>query len=642
MQNVLVVLIFLWISISSFFAQDTLIIQENESGFCSVDGTVVIGSTNVTGWTGTGYADSDPGIGKSMSWQISVAQGGTYTISWRYAIGGNPGSRDAKLLINGIIVRDSILFPHTGTWSNWMISSPIELNLTAGSKKIRIEAYSTSGLGNYDYLMVTGNGVSASVCNPSYTISVKSNNEEWGSVTYKPIQPYYEKGTLVTLTAASNHGYFFQSWLGDETSADSVYSFTVKSNVNAVARFLPDGTKMDSTIIGYATVQDDKGTPYLVTGGSLGDTVTAETLSDLQNYLGSSNPYVVKFSGELTGIETISIASDKTFLGVGDGAHLRGIEVSVNQARNVIIKNITISHVTPQDALEINGKSKNIVIDHCEFYSDRLHGKDYYDGLLDIKNESSFITVSRSCFHDHFKVCLISSGDQQVADSVIRVTFHHNYFYNCGPRLPSIRFGKAHIFNNYFKDSDDAVNSRMNACVKVEKNYFENIGKAVFTDNSSYAGYVQLVDNHFGSSSFIDNPECDLQVPYPYNQYLNETNNIPDIIPGDVRITDEEIINENLTPGNFYLSQNYPNPFNLITKIKYSLPEAVFVDLSIYNVIGEKVKTIVSDIQEVGSHIVVLNTSDLSTGIYFYRIAIYSDKIRAGIFIKTKKFVLLK
>ena len=56
-----------------------VIIQENETGFCSVDGGVL---TSVSGYTGTGYADTDRGVGKSVSWYINVSAAGTYSIKW--------------------------------------------------------------------------------------------------------------------------------------------------------------------------------------------------------------------------------------------------------------------------------------------------------------------------------------------------------------------------------------------------------------------------------------------------------------------------------------------------------------------------------------------------------------------------------
>lgn len=604
----------LGIGLTRLFAQDSLIIQENEPGFCAVDGVV---ATSVAGYTGTGYADTDRGVGKSISWQIHAAAQGAYSLVWRYGNGGTVAPRNATLLINGRVIRDTIYFPHTGTWTNWTLSVPVNVNLAAGDHKIRIEAHSADGLGNYDYLKVLGSGVTAAACTPSYVISVKSNDENWGTTSYEPMQKYYDQGTMVTFRAHVKPGYFLQSWTGEETSSDSVFTFAVKGNVNAVARFLPNGTTMDPDIIGYATVQDDAGTPYLVTGGALGDTVQAASLSDLQTYLGSPNPYVVKFSGELVGTEVVTVTSDKTLLGAEGRAYLRGIELLINQARNVIIRNITISHVTPQDAIEINGKSRNIVIDHCEFFSDRDHGTDYYDGLLDIKNESSFITISWSSFHDHYKTCLISSGDQAIADSVIRITFHHNYFYNCESRLPSIRFGKAHIFNNYYKNCHTAVNSRMGACVRVERNYFEEVGTAVMAEYSVVVGRVQLIDNHFGTSAVTADPTCDLLVPYSYQRFLDQTESVPGIITSSLK-TDVPNDNRETTP---YSLNIYPNPFNPSTTIEFTVPKDGNTTLKILNVLGQDVATLFDGVAKAG-HVVKLRFDgrQLSSGMYVTRL----------------------
>lgn len=151
---------------------------------------------------------------------------------------------------------------------------------------------------------------------------------------------------------------------------------------------------------------------------------------------------------------------------------------NIADCRNIIIKNITFSRVITYDEIEIN-RARNIWIDHCEFFTDRDHDKDYYDGLLDIKNVSSFITVSWCNFHDHHKAILISSGDDSYQDTVQRITFHHNYFHDCSSRLPSIRFGRSHIFSNYYKNDDDAIHTRVGACVKVEHNCFKDVTGAI-------------------------------------------------------------------------------------------------------------------------------------------------------------------
>ena len=93
------------------------------------------------------------------------------------------------------------------------------------------------------------------------------------------------------------------------------------------------------------------------------------------------------------------------------------------------------------DAIVISD-SKNVWVDHCELYSDRLNGVDFYDGLLEIKNGAAFITVSHTVFRDHYKVSLISSGDEQVGDTVIRATYHHNLFQNCRSRSPNPGAGR--------------------------------------------------------------------------------------------------------------------------------------------------------------------------------------------------------
>ncbi len=605
-------------SVGSIFAQDTLIIQENALGQCTYDGVVVTSSSSITGWTGPGFIDAASGIGTTISWEIWVPQAGDYQFTWRYAFGGTATNyRDGRLIVDGNPVIDTVYFPYTSTWSNWQVLPPVIVHLTAGDHKIRLEALWKSGLANIDYFMVIGASPMPADCTPQYVISVHSNNPAWGTVWYTPVREYYDQGTLVTMHATPSPGYFFESWTGAEPSNDTVFTFAVKSNVHATARFLPNGTVQDPALTGYATVQDDRGTTYLVTGGALGDTITVTSLAELQTYLGDTLPHVVKFSGTLSGNAKINVKSDKTLLGT-DKAHLRGIALEVNQARNVIIRNLTISHVrdtlVTNDALEINSGSQNIWIDHCEFYSDRDHDKDYYDGLLDIKNGSTFITVSWSIFHDHYKVCLVSSGDEQFIDTVARLTFHHNYFYNCESRLPMIRFGKAHIYNNYYRDCHNAIDSRMGACLKIEGNYFDNVYRAVFDQGSTIPGKAKLLDNYFGTSIVQTLPECDFAIPYPYA--LDSTAAVPRIVlDGVPTATKVRLLNQK--PTQFSLLPNYPNPCNQSTIIPYTLPRPAHVELTVYNLNGQKIACLLDREQPAGYYTITWDTGNMSAGIYF-------------------------
>ncbi len=97
-----------------------------------------------------------------------------------------------------------------------------------------------------------------------------------------------------------------------------------------------------------------------------------------------------------------------------------------------------------------------------------------------------------------------------------------------------------------------------------------------------------------------------------------------------------KIINVNVNqPIEYSLSQNYPNPFNPTTNIKYSISSKQFVTLKIYDVLGNEVKTLVSENKESGNYTVKFNASNLASGIYFYR-------LKAGNFSSVKKLILLK
>lgn len=516
----------------------TLIIQEDELGFSGVDGVVVPreASTNVTGFTGCGFLDGDSGAGKSMSWSVHADTAGTRSLVWRYAFGGTETNRrDARVLVNGDVALELLEFPYTGSWNDWRQTPRVDVELAEGPNLIRLEALGPSGLANVDFLAVDGDGVTPTT--PSFTVTVDVNDPAGGTVSVEPDAPYHAAGSPVTLRAVASPGYFFQSFTGDVTSAGADFTFAVSQNTHVTARFLPEGTEQVEGVVGYATVQDDDGTPYLLTGGSLGETVTATSVAELHDYLGRPEPLVVTFDGTFTGAELVRIASDKTLHG-GAAAHLRGIGLQVNGSRNVIIQNLTISHVIAEgageanDAIELTGGARNVWLDHLDLHSDRLNGSDYYDGLLEIKNQASFVTVSHSAFHDHYKVSLVSSGDQQLGDRSIRATYHHNWLYDVGSRLPSIRFGKAHVFNNYFQNvASTCVNSRMGAVVKVEHNYFENASDPIGSWDSPEVGTWDVTNNVFDASSGSMPVTSTGSLTPPYDYALEPPEAVPSIVP---------------------------------------------------------------------------------------------------------------
>ncbi|MFA7360022.1 MAG: T9SS type A sorting domain-containing protein [Candidatus Kapaibacterium sp.] len=89
------------------------------------------------------------------------------------------------------------------------------------------------------------------------------------------------------------------------------------------------------------------------------------------------------------------------------------------------------------------------------------------------------------------------------------------------------------------------------------------------------------------------------------------------------------------TPNGYSLSQNYPNPFNPSTKISYSISKAGFVKISLYNILGKEVMNMVSEQKQAGVYEYTLNSNNLNTGVYYYKMDING-------FTTTRKLLLIK
>ena len=293
----------------------------------------------------------------------------------------------------------------------------------------------------------------------------------------------------------------------------------------------------DFSLVGYATVN---GT---TTGGAGGPTVTVTTLSQLQSAAGSSGPSIIQVSGTITGSGDITVTSNKTIIGVGSSGQLIGLGLDMTgNTSNVIIRNLSISKVAAAsgngDAIHIEGTGVNhIWVDHNDLSSDTSHGKDFYDGLVDITHGSDDITVSWNVFHDHFKTSLVGHSDSNGAEDTghLHVTYHHNYFFNISSRAPSIRFGTLHSFDNYFHsffDANTGISSRMGACSRIEDDYFDGVKTPILTNESASPGDVQLINDTFvNETSHATSPTCTLNVPYSYSNVLQDVSQVPTIVP---------------------------------------------------------------------------------------------------------------
>jgi len=95
------------------------------------------------------------------------------------------------------------------------------------------------------------------------------------------------------------------------------------------------------------------------------------------------------------------------------------------------------------------------------------------------------------------------------------------------------------------------------------------------------------------------------------------------------------ISNEDLIVQAFSLKSNYPNPFNPTTTIPFWIPVESNVELSVFNLLGQKVATLVSEVKRPGSHEVRFDATTLTSGVYLYR-------LHAGEFVETRRLMLIK
>jgi hypothetical protein len=149
-------------------------------------------------------------------------------------------------------------------------------------------------------------------------------------------------------------------------------------------------------------------------------------------------------------------------------------------------------------------------------------------------------------------------------------------------------------------------------------------------------GAMWLATTSYKLSSSLAQPITGAQQSTSYKLYTGFWN--PWVV--EMSPVEGEEDDADLRPSEFTLSQNFPNPFNPTTVIQYALPKTTQVRIEVYNVLGQRVRTLVDETQEPGYKIINWDGKDdagneVSSGVYFCR-------IQAGDFVKSRKMTLLK
>ncbi|MEU2555061.1 polysaccharide lyase family 1 protein [Streptomyces sp. NPDC013313] len=239
------------------------------------------------------------------------------------------------------------------------------------------------------------------------------------------------------------------------------------------------------------------------TGGGAATAVTVSTSDAFKAAVTGGTAKVVKVNGLISLSGQIDIGSNTTVLGVGSSSGFTGGGLRLKKVTNVVVRNLNLSKAVKTDAITVQASTR-VWIDHNTLSSDRDHGKDYYDGLVDITHGSDYVTVSWNTFKDHYKGSLVGHSDSNAGEDTghLRVTYHHNWFDNVNSRIPSLRFGTGHFYDNYVVGAETAVHSRMGAQMLVENNVFRSTQVAVTTSrDSDVDGYANLRGNDLGGAA---------------------------------------------------------------------------------------------------------------------------------------------
>ncbi|HTB72198.1 MAG TPA: hypothetical protein VK762_03085 [Polyangiaceae bacterium] len=268
------------------------------------------------------------------------------------------------------------------------------------------------------------------------------------------------------------------------------------------------GSSSPDPLVGWATVAGMNVTT--TTGGAGGSTVKVSTLSDLNSNAGGTTARIIQISGTIAG--DVTVGSNKTIVGMC-GAEVHG-HIQMTGSANVIVRNLTVvGYNCTDNPSDCSGGADAITVErqahHLWFDHDDI--SDGSDGNLDITHASDFITISWTKFHysgrrtdpagaagGHQFSDLIGHSDSNASEDTghLRVTFHHDWWAdNVVERMPRVRFGQVHLFDNLYTASgnDYCVGVGVNADIRDENNVFVGVKNPI--DSADYSNGASIIQS---------------------------------------------------------------------------------------------------------------------------------------------------
>jgi pectate lyase len=276
------------------------------------------------------------------------------------------------------------------------------------------------------------------------------------------------------------------------------------------------------------------------TGGSGGSSITVSDATAFRNAAQSGTTQIITVNGNLNlGSSAVSVKSNKTIVGASSSSGIIGC-LSVSNVSNVHIQNLNITNPSAAgtgDGIEVSGSTK-VFITKCAF-------NNCSDGSLDIVRASDNVTVSWCRFNyssqtTHNFVNLIGNGDDVTTDrGKLHVTMHHNWYdAGCKQRMPRVRFGQVHCYNNYYaaSGSDYCVGVGNESQIKMENCYWLNQSNAWSNSSTSTSAQGKInwnSGNVFSGTSIPTWAPNSLVFSVPYTYSMTTGSGVPSAVTGN-------------------------------------------------------------------------------------------------------------
>ncbi|WP_050762836.1 CBM35 domain-containing protein [Reinekea blandensis] len=519
-----------------------LILQENHSGFCQVDGVI---EQEHLGFTGLGYANTDNAMGSEIRWSINAQDAGTYLIRVRYA-NGDDSSRPGHYLVNGT---EQVIFEgnSTGDWAQYKLSTEVPVFLNAGLNQVTLKSTSDGGLANIDYLHIAGQNLNPGNCSDDGEDDGGAGDDGGNTGGDNGSGDGDDSGSgnadtpaQVCLDLVQNDDI---NWRESSLSSDQAI---VECLAETLGRPIGFG---ENTTGGYAA---DGGSQLVVIRNDASASVAEQLLAaisdpspnwivfdkadfadetairmhslycndgDVLSALNNATPeqcrnpeqwceangvsassclntfYNDKLNDKSLPIRTLLVDSNTTIDGRGTQAFMQFLGFSIgkdssgqstHESNNVIITNMEFrgaghveDHNLDPDMIRSTGESHNIWIHQNTFDTTG-------DSAWDIKVGAYDVTLSFNKLINVKRAGLMGSSDSRTINEQITATMHNNLFITEDPyyanksydtlrRVPLMRRGQLHAFNNVFYGyRKDILSVRVGGRILFENNIVLN------------------------------------------------------------------------------------------------------------------------------------------------------------------------